>query len=133
VSLGKPGPGGLEVFAMFPSKLTIPAGTTVKFMMSSHTRETHTATFGPTDYRNGLVSSVTSPIPSPAAVYPSDPPGQTPVVPTEHGGFANTGALDRDRSTPLPAFGAIKFTTPGTYSYQCLIHSFMHGTITVTS
>src|SRR5581483_1391638 len=31
VSLGASGPGGLEVFAMFPSKLTVNAGTTVTF------------------------------------------------------------------------------------------------------
>ena len=49
-----------------------------------------------------------------------------------HGnGFANIGGLDRDPTTPLPASGQIKFTTPGTYHYACLIHPFMHGTIIV--
>jgi plastocyanin len=132
VSVGASGPGGLEVFAMFPSVLNISAGTTVQFVMSRQTRETHTATFGPAAYVNPLAASFTSPAPTPAAVYPSDPPGQIGLSPTSHGnGFANTGALDRDTTTPLPAIGAIKFTTPGTYTYQCLIHPFMRGTIIV--
>jgi plastocyanin len=132
VSVGASGPGGLEVFAMFPSVLNINAGTTVQFVMSRDTRETHTATFGPADYLNPLVASFTGPAPSPAAVYPSDPPGQITLSPSSHGnGFANTGALDRDTGTPLPAIGAITFNTPGTYAYQCLIHPFMRGTIVV--
>lgn len=28
---------------------------------------------------------------------------------------------------------AYTFTTPGTYSYNCSIHPYMHGTVTVTS
>jgi plastocyanin len=132
VSVGASGPGGLEVFAMFPSVLNINAGTTVQFVMSRDTRETHTATFGPSSYLDPLAASFTGPAPAPAAVYPSDPPGQSTLTPTSHGnGFANTGALDRDAGTPLPALGAIKFTTPGTYNYQCLIHPFMRGTIIV--
>lgn len=134
VSLGKSGPGGLELFAMFPSTLKIKAGTTVKFVMSRHTRETHTASFGPPSYLAKLADSFQSPSPSPAAIFPSDPPGQIALSPTTHGnGFANVGALDRDSSTPtVPAFGAIKFTTPGTYNYQCLVHPFMRGKIIVT-
>lgn len=140
VSLGKSGPGGLELFAMFPLTLTIKAGTTVSFVMSQHSREVHTATFGPYPFGPGsyvgkLSASYRSPtgVPDPAAVFPSDPPGHITLGPTTHGnGFASTGVLDRDKSTPtVPAFGAIKFTTPGTYHYQCLIHSFMHGTIIV--
>ena len=132
VSVGVSGTGGLEVFAMFPSVLNINAGTTVQFVMSRQTRETHTATFGPAPYLSQLASTFTGPAPAPAAVYPSDPPGQITLSPTSHGnGFASTGALDRDATSPLPALGAIKFTTPGTYNYQCLIHPFMRGTIIV--
>lgn len=132
VSLGASGPGGVEVFAMFPSTLRIKAGTTVKFSMSKDSREVHTATFGPVAYRAQLANSFAGPAPAPAALYPSDPPGSISLSPTSHGnGFANTGALDRDPTTPLAAFGAITFTTPGTYTYQCLIHTFMHGTIIV--
>ena len=47
VDLGSAGADGVEIFAMFPSTVTIPVGTTLKFQMSKGTYETHTATFGP--------------------------------------------------------------------------------------
>jgi plastocyanin len=133
VSVGASGPGGVEVFAMFPSVLRIKAGTTVQFAMSKDTREVHTASFGPAKYLGPLAKSIAgAPAPSPAAIYPSDPPGQIVLSPGSHGnGFANTGLMDRDATTPLPAFGAIKFTQPGTYRYECLIHPFMHGVVIV--
>lgn len=134
VSVGKSGPGGLEIFGMFPSTLKIKAGTTVNFVMSRHSREIHTASFGPAAYLASLSSSFTGPAPDPRAIYPSDQPGSITLGPTTHGnGFASTGVMDRDSATPtIPAVGAIKFTTPGTYNYQCLIHTFMHGKIIVS-
>lgn len=132
VSLGVSKPGGLEIFAMFPVKLTVKPGTTVRFFMPRGTTETHTASFGPAKYLIDLSNSIASPFPAPAAVYPSDPPGHTTLGPASHGnGFANTGALDRDSGTPLPASGSIKFLKPGTYHFICLIHPFMHGTVVV--
>ena len=47
VSLGESTPGGVELYAMFPTSMTVNAGTTVTFHMSKNTFETHTATFGP--------------------------------------------------------------------------------------
>lgn len=44
-----PGVGPLETLAFFPSKNTVPAGTTVKFQMAG-VNEFHTVTFGPTAY-----------------------------------------------------------------------------------
>jgi plastocyanin len=133
VSLGASGPGGLEVFAMFPAVLHVNAGTTVTFSMSKHTRENHTASFGPVSYLKPLAQSFTSPVPAAQAVYPSDPPGHIVVTPTSHGnGFASVGALNRDPATPqTQSSGTITFTTPGTYHFICLIHPFMHGTIIV--
>lgn len=132
VSLGASGHGGLEVFAMFPSTLKVSAGTTVKFSMSEDTPETHTASFGPKAYLGNLANSLTGPAASPAALYPSDPPGSIALTSTSHGnGFANTGALDRDSTTPPGPAGTIKFTQPGTYHFICLIHPFMHGTVVV--
>jgi plastocyanin len=134
VSLGLSGPGGLEVFGMFPARLTIKAGTTVRFFMSKDSRETHTASFGPLKYLRALSDSFRGPAPDPRAVYPSDPPGRIALTPRSHGnGFASTGALDRDAGTPtIPAFGAITFSTPGKYNFVCLIHPFMRGQIVVT-
>jgi plastocyanin len=41
--------------------------------------------------------------------------------------------LDTSSATPLPSSNAVTFTAPGTYQFYCLIHPFMHGTVTVTS
>jgi plastocyanin len=133
VSVGASGPGGLEVFSMFPGKLTVKSGTTVTFAMSKLTREVHTASFGPTAYLNALATAFTQPVFAGNAVYPSDPPGTITLNPTSHGnGFASTGAMDRVASTPLPPSGQIQFTAPGTYNYICLVHPFMHGQVVVT-
>ncbi len=138
VSVGASGPGGLEVFAMFPSTLHVTVGTVVTFSVSKLTRETHTVTFGDTS-KGGYVanlglSAFNNPIFDPRGPYSSDaPPGPVSLSATSHGnGFASTGALDRDASTPLPPSGQIKFTQAGTYHFICLIHPFMHGTVVVS-
>jgi plastocyanin len=138
VGLGASGPGGLEVFAMFPSTLNVANGTTVTFAMSKATRETHTATLGDTT-KGGYVYNLAqtgfhSPTGAidPIGAYPSDVPMPVSLSPASHGnGFGNTGVLDRDSSTPGPPAATIKFTQPGTYNFVCLIHPFMHGTIVV--
>ena len=38
-------------------------------------------------------------------------------------------ASQRDQA--LPESSSVKFDTPGTYKYYCLIHPFMVGTVTV--
>ena len=132
VSLGLSGPGGLEDYGMFPATLSVKAGTTVRFFMSRDTEEVHTATFGPASYLKSLAGSFQGPAPASAALYPSDPPGQIVLNQTSHGnGFASTGVLDRDPTTPQPVANTIKFTQAGTYHFICLIHEFMRGTIVV--
>ena len=136
VSLGASGPGGLEVFAMFPSSLQVKKNTTVTFFMSQKTRETHTATFGDTSpggyVYNLAKTAFNSPVIDPRGAYPSDVPMPISLNKTSHGnGFANTGALDRDSTTPQQPSAQITFTQPGTYNFVCLIHPFMHGTIVV--
>lgn len=133
VSVGESTPSGGELFAMFPSTLTVKPGTVVRFHISSHSRETHTVTFGPVAYLTKLASGFQG-VSFPAqGVYPSDPFQPLTLTPSSHGnGFANLGALDSDPATKqIPSSGTIDFTTPGTYHYICLIHPFMHGTIIV--
>jgi plastocyanin len=135
VTVGSAGPGGAELFAMFPTTLRVKAGTVVTFSMSRDTRETHTVTFGSPLYLTKLIGGFLSdPLVTQQDLYPSElPSGPIVVTPTVHGnGFANLGALDRDSTTPLPASGKVMFPTPGTYHYACLIHPFMRGTIIVT-
>jgi plastocyanin len=134
VSVGASGPGGVEVFAMFPGKLKVKTGTSVTFAMSKLSRDVHTASFGPASYLNPLSQTYRgAPVPDPKAVYASDPAGTISLNPTSHGnGFANTGVMDQSTATPLPSSGRITFSAPGTYSYICLVRPFMHGTVVVT-
>jgi plastocyanin len=132
VSLGESSPGGVELFAMFPSSLTVSPGTTVTFRMSKHTFETHTATFGSKKVLTTLAKGFEG-ISFPAqGVYSSDPPGKITESLTAHGdGFANVGALDNNPKSPLASSGKITFTQAGTYHFICLIHPNMRGTIIV--
>lgn len=43
---------------------------------------------------------------------------------TQHGGFG-TGTINPGHSA------TVTLTTPGTYTYYCQFHPFMHGTLTV--
>jgi plastocyanin len=141
VSIGASGKNGVERFAMFPATQTVPVGTTLKFSMSAKTFEDHTATFGPGDPENDPTSYLGQleqhfqndpTIPSQGG-YPSEPPGTLAgLTPTLHGnGFWNSGVLDNVSATPLPSSNSVKFTAPGTYTFYCLIHPFMKGTVVV--
>jgi plastocyanin len=134
VSVGNAGRGGVELFNMFPGTLHVKVGAVVTFSMSNGSREVHTATFGPASYLKPLAKAFAAgPTLPPAAAYASDPPSAAiPLSPTSHGnGFANTGIMDVDKTTPNPMSGQIKFTKAGTYQFFCLVHPFMHGTVVV--
>jgi plastocyanin len=141
VSVGAAGAGGVESYSFFPSSLTVAAGTTVTFAMAKASYEVHTATTGPGDpekdpksYLGTLAASLNSPAFASAAIYPSDVPGApAALTTTSHGnGFWNSGALDTASATAqLPSSNAVTFAAPGTYQFYCMIHPFMHGTVTV--
>jgi plastocyanin len=139
VDLGVAGKGGVEIFAMVPAQKTVPVGTTLTFQMSSGSYEVHTATFGPgniedpSTFIGKIAKSFEGPAIDNAGIYPSEPPGTVgSLTPTLHGiGFWNSGALDRASATPLPPASQVTFGAPGTYTYYCLIHPFMKGTVTV--
>jgi plastocyanin len=130
----------VEYYGFLPDKLTVPAGTVVTFKMPAGSKEIHTATTGPGDpendpnsYLGKLAASLASPAFDPAAVYPSDPPPNPAALTlTSHGnGFWNSGVMDSLAATPLPPANAVRFSQAGTYQIYCLIHPFMHATITV--
>jgi plastocyanin len=135
--------GPVEYFGFLPGNLTVKAGTTVTFTMTQGSFETHSATFGPGDpekdpssYLGQISGSFQGPGPfDPRAVYPSDPPGSpASFTASSHGnGFWNSGLMDELAASPLPSSNAVRFDQPGTYDYYCMIHPFMHGTVTVTS
>jgi plastocyanin len=142
VSVGASGAGGVESFAFYPANLSVKAGTTVNFAMSSKSFEVHTATTGPgdpenqpTSYLGVIAASLQGAAFDPRAVYPSEAPGTIgALTPTFHGnGFWSSGALDHSSTTPqLPPSNSVTFSAPGTYQFYCMIHPFMHGTVTVT-
>jgi len=141
VLIGAAGKGGVEAFSFFPSALTVPVGTTVTFSMDTLSREVHTATTGPGDpeqpatFLGKLEASTESPTFDPQVIYPSDPPpaGPASLTPASHGnGFWNSGGLDENPATPfVPPANQVKFDAPGTYTFYCMIHPFMKGTVTV--
>jgi len=137
VALGVAAKGGVEYLGMVPASLTVKPGTTVKFTMTKGSYESHTASFGPGDindpnsYMGTIAKSLESPVIDPRGLYPSD---VTPVSlsPTTHGnGFWSSGVLDTAGASPQPEAASVKFDTPGKYTYYCIIHPFMQGSVTV--
>jgi len=141
VDVGLSGKGNVSFFGFVPQALTVPHGTTVTFAMRART-EVHTATTGPgnpltqpNSYLGQIANSLVKPVFDPRAVYPSDPPpALAALTPTFHGnGFWSSGALDLDPATPTVGTGnRVLFAGPGTYQVYCMIHPFMHATVTVT-
>ena len=141
VLVGNSSPTGVEVYAMFPSQLTVPAGTTITFALSRYSKDLHTATTGPGNpetagsFLGDLASSISSagPIDQQGA-YPSDPrPGPAPLGPNSHGnGFWNSGFMDTTTTTTLPKSSQVRIVSPGTYTFFCLLHPFMQVTVTAT-
>ena len=142
VVVGPQGKGGTEYLGFAPGSLSVAPGTTVTFSMSTAGYDEHTVTFGPGDpeqastYLGKLAASFNgAPTFDPAAIYPSDPPSTTATLnPSLHGnGFWNAGVLFGGGHAPagFQSFRRVTFDTPGTYTYYCLIHPFMKGTVTV--
>jgi plastocyanin len=141
VDVGLQGKGGVSLFAFVPNALTVPTGTAVTFRMGARS-EIHTATIGPgdpekqpTSYLGQIEAGLQGPVLDPRGVLPSEPPGAlAALTPTFHGnGFWSSGVLDLDPGTAtVPPSRAVRFTAPGAYQVFCMIHPFMHATVTVT-
>jgi plastocyanin len=138
VDVGAHGSHSVEYYQMFPKTLTVPVHTLVNFRMMSGSTEDHSATFGPAAYLQPIAGPFANPAPpdfalDPRGVYQSEAPGTTASLsPALHGnGFWNSGVMDQDSATPLPTNNSVEFDTPGTYVFECLIHTNMKGTIKV--
>jgi plastocyanin len=139
VDVGVAGPHGEEFLGFVPNAIKVPAGTTLRFRMSPGSREAHTATTGPGNpedpntYLGQIAASFQSPVLDPRGAYPSEaPPSTGTLTPLLHGnGFWNSGVMDLAKASPAPESNAVTFGAPGTYQFYCLIHPFMHATVTV--
>jgi plastocyanin len=140
------------IFKFFPAAATVKAGDTVTLQMPRRTGEVHTFSFGPIGteaapaYLDTIAANFIAPAPGaagpptlvvdPRAALPSENPaaGVPSHTATLHGnGFWNSGVLDSDpASAAIPRSAQVRFTTPGSYGYICLIHPFMRGDVTVT-
>jgi plastocyanin len=140
IDVGVAGAHGEELYAFKPAAVQVPVGTTLRFRMSPTSFEDHTATTGPGDpekdpssYLGQIAASFQGTTPDPRAVYPSEPPTTTAsLTPLLHGnGFWNSGVMDTSAATPLAGDNSVTFGAPGTYQFYCMIHPFMHATVTV--
>jgi plastocyanin len=139
VYVGAGGKGGVENYAFFPSTLTVAVGTTLRFEVSPKSYDIHTASTGPgnpeqdpNSYLAQLSASFQSPTPRQEFIYPSDPPGTSAgLTPTFHGnGFWSTGMITNGAGTEFGTGESVTFAGAGTYQFYCLIHPFMHATVT---
>ncbi len=140
VDVGAAGKHGEELFAFVPGAVTIPTGSSLTFRMHPASYDVHTATTGPgnpetepNSYLGQIAASFNSPVFDPRAVYASEAPGTGgTLTPALHGnGFWNSGVLDTASGSPLASSNAVKFGAPGKYEFYCMIHPFMHLTVTV--
>lgn len=132
-----PGTAKGEIFGFAPDKESVPVGSTVTFKMGGK-NEIHTASFGPEPFLSAVSKKTfegNGPDVFGEGVYPSDNPALGPpaVTPTAHGnGFVSSGALqDPGIGFGLPSSFTVTFPVAGTFTYHCLVHFDMKGTITV--
>jgi plastocyanin len=140
-NVGVAGAGGVERLAFGPERLQVARGTTVTFRMSPRSYDVHTATSGPGDperqassYLGQIAASFQQPVFDQRGAYPSEPPGTVASLsPTLHGnGFWNSGVMDTTNASPLPRSNKVRFDTAGSFTFYCLIHPFMKGTVDVS-
>jgi plastocyanin len=131
---------GPSITSFYPQVLTINPGDMVSFVQHDQT-DIHTVTFGPEAYTKQIEDTFVQPgrVPllNPLGALPSDPPGAPLIYDgSNHGnGFAGAGILT-EAGTNTPGgthVWNVKFTKPGTYRYECVIHQGMDGTIKVIS
>ena len=140
VLIGSGSRSGAEIASFYPSSLTVNTGDVVTFTHNDPT-DIHTVTFGPEPYTSAIENGLFQPQGSPPTVFAnplfalsSDPPPVSPVPydGTNHGnGYINSGILFPQQAPTGPHQYLVKFTKPGTYRYECVIHPNMDGTIIV--
>jgi plastocyanin len=132
---------GAELLSMVPRRIVVRAGQTVTFRMPVQ-HDVHTVTFGPEPLLMAIEANFLAPSGSggaplfdPMGVYPSEPPrARQPIAydGRNHGnGYLNSGLLYPQGTPARPTTFRVRFTRPGTYAYECVIHPHMGGVVVV--
>ncbi len=107
----------VAVTEYLPEALTVKAGTTVEWTTTGP--EPHSVTFMPAGQQ-------VPPAPDEALFVPTPPTG-----PYDGKALVNSGLIPQGPQA-APPFD-VRFDTPGTYAYGCVIHPGMRGTVTVVA
>jgi plastocyanin len=134
--------GDISLLRFFPAVETVRAGQSVDFVLRA-VKESHNVAFGPPAYLRRISDQIIQRrvdpdgkkvfVLNPELFLPSDPENAFPAFDgRNHGnGFLNTGAFDNDPLTPYDDHQIVRFTRPGTYLYECLIHPGMTAKVRV--
>lgn len=139
VSIGHDQGEVVSLLKFFPQVKTIHAGQTVNFVLNSHTDD-HTVVFGPAQARAKIAHLfMATPnaggpphvILNPVIEYGTDSPPLPPYTGQNHGDGLQASGLISGSIPAFPSSSEFIFTTPGTYSYECLLHPGMTGVVRV--
>jgi plastocyanin len=121
-----------SLLRFYPSDTTVKVGGSVTWKWTGF-NEVHTVTILQQPDLDALAANLfAGPTLDPVGALPTEAPG-SPVVHTAdaHGnGLIGSGIIPDPAGAPPNTFMA-QFTTPGVFTYRCLIHDTMTGTITV--
>ncbi len=121
-----------SLLRFYPMDATVKAGGTVTWKWTGF-NEVHTVTILKQPDLDALAASLfAGPAIDPVGGLPTEAPG-APVVHTDtvHGNGLLGAGIIPDPAGAAPNTFMAQFTTPGVFTYRCLIHDGMTGTITV--
>jgi plastocyanin len=139
VSIGHDQGEVVSLLKFFPQVKTIHAGETINFQLNSQTDD-HTVVFGSPAARAGvghLFLVTPQPLGPPHVVlnpiieFGSDALPLPPYTGQNHGDGLQASGLISGSIPTFPNSVQFVFTTPGTYSYECLLHPGMTGVVKV--
>jgi plastocyanin len=123
-----------SLLRFYPMDATVKVGGTVTWKWTGF-NEVHTVTIAPQNVLDDLDATLFGPPGAPAnpvGALPTEPPGSPNVhSATVHGNGLLGAGIVRDPGFAPPNTFTAQFTTPGVFTYECLIHDGMTGTITV--
>ncbi|HEY7960872.1 MAG TPA: hypothetical protein VID29_03030 [Solirubrobacteraceae bacterium] len=139
ISIGHDQGEVVSLLKFFPQIKTIHAGDTVDFVLNSLTDD-HTVIFGSPQVRAATsqlflsTPSAAGPphvILNPVIEYGTDPQPLPPYTGSNHGNGLEASGLISGSIPAFPSSMQFTFSTPGTYSFECLLHPGMTGIVKV--